>query len=144
MRALRERDDDGRHRISAASTSSMFTAPPTGPTRYRAITPPVIAPNDAPAPMSPKSRRACRVSKSEFAKLHACTGAMMPKQFTQTKKMPGSSLKGENLNAYQKRMTFEAKNSERPDRHQGGSQPGDGAVYSGTNTVSAIGTAAYT
>ena len=34
--------------------------------------------------MRPNSRFAWRVSNSEFAKLHACTGAMMPKQFTQT------------------------------------------------------------
>ena len=80
--------------MSAASTSSMLTAPPTGATRYRASTPPVIAPNDAPAPISPNSRFACRVSKSELAKLHACTGAMIPKQLTQTKKTPGRSSNG--------------------------------------------------
>ena len=63
--------------ISAASTSSRLTAPPTGPTRKRARRPPVIAPSDAPAPIRPNSRLACRVSNSEFAKLHACTGAMI-------------------------------------------------------------------
>ena len=43
-----------------------------------------MAPSDAPAPMRPNSRLACRVSKSELAKVQACTGAITPKQFTQT------------------------------------------------------------
>ena len=71
--------------------------------------PPVIAPNDAPAPISPNKRLACRVSKIELAKLHACTGAMMPKQFTQTKNTPGSNRNGWYRNAYQKRRTLVAK-----------------------------------
>jgi hypothetical protein len=70
--------------MSAARTSIMLTVPPTRRTRKRASSPPVIAPSDAPAPMSPKRRLAWRVSKSEFAKLQAWTGAMMPKQFTHT------------------------------------------------------------
>ena len=41
-----------------------------------------MAPNDAPEPMSPNRRFACRVSKREFVKLQACTGAITPKQFT--------------------------------------------------------------
>jgi hypothetical protein len=44
--------------------------------------------------MSPNRRFAWRVSKIEFAKLQACTGATTPKQFTQTKNTPGSSRKG--------------------------------------------------
>ncbi len=62
----------------------MLTVPPTGPTRNRARSPAPIAPSDAPAPISPNSRRACRVSNNEFAKLHACTGAITPKQLTHT------------------------------------------------------------
>ena len=114
--------------MSAARTSSMLTAPPTGPTRYRASTPPVIAPNDAPAPMSPNNRFACRVSKSELAKLHACTGAMMPKQLTQTKKTPGSNSNGWNRNAYQNSTTWVAKNSSVTTVSSRDADAGDGAV----------------
>ena len=67
-----------RQRISTASTSSRLTVPPNGSTRTRARSPPTIAPSDAPAPISPNSRFACRVSKSELAKLHAWTGRDHP------------------------------------------------------------------
>ena len=63
---------------SAASTSSRFCAPPTGPTSVLAIRPPAIAPSEAPLPTSPKSRLACPVSNSPPTTLHACTGAMTP------------------------------------------------------------------
>ena len=128
--------------ISAASTSSMLTAPPTGPTRYRASTPPAIAPNDAPAPMRPNNRFACRVSKIELAKLHACTGAMIPKQLTQTKKTPGRRSKGWNRNAYQNSKTLVAKNSNVTTVSSRDPMRATARVYSGTKSDSAIGTAA--
>jgi hypothetical protein len=65
-------------RISAASTIIRLIVPPTGSTRKRANTPPAIAPNDAPDPINPNSRFACRVSNSVLAKLQACTGAITP------------------------------------------------------------------
>ena len=40
------------------------------------MTPPAIAPIEAPAPISPKRRFACLASKSELAKLQACTTAL--------------------------------------------------------------------
>ena len=78
MRRLAMRTIAAADAISSASTSSRLTVPPTGSTSTRASTPAVIAPSDAPAPIRPNSRFAWRVSKSELAKLHACTGAMMP------------------------------------------------------------------
>ena len=43
-----------------------------------------MAPSEAPEPISPNSRLACRVSNSELAKLQAWTGAITPKQLTHT------------------------------------------------------------
>ncbi len=92
--------------------------------------------------MSPNKRFACRVSKSELAKLHACTGAMIPKQFTHTKKTPGSSSNGWKRNAYQKSRTFDAKKSSVATVSRRVPTRATARVYSGTKSVSAIGTAA--
>ena len=65
-------------------TTFMLTVPPIGPTSSRASTPAPIDPSDAPTAISPNSRRACRVSNIWLANVHACTGAITAKQFTQT------------------------------------------------------------
>jgi hypothetical protein len=70
-------------KISAASTRSMLTVPPTG-VRNRTSRPAATAPSDAPVAITPNNRRACRTSNTEFTNVHACTGAMTAKQFTQT------------------------------------------------------------
>src|SRR6188768_1026250 len=101
-----------------------------------------MAPNDAPAPMSPKSRFAWRVSNREFAKLHAWTGAMIPKQLTQTKNTAGNNSTGWKRKAYQNPRTFVAKNSNVTTVTVRVPIQPTARLYNGTKNVSAIGTAA--
>jgi hypothetical protein len=53
--------------MSSARRSIRSIDPPIGSTSTRARNPPTMAPREAPDPIRPNSRFACRVSNNELA-----------------------------------------------------------------------------